>query len=54
MDGADDSTEIAAVGASAALKGLETVQAFLIQHENTNGHLKLTNILKRYILEKEG
>jgi hypothetical protein len=53
LDDADDSTEIAAISASAALKGLETVQAFLIQQENTNEHLKFTNILERYIREKK-
>ena len=47
MDGADGSTEIAAASASAALKGMETVQAFLFQHENANEHLKFTNILEK-------
>ena len=53
MDDVDDSTEIAVISATAALKGLETVQAFLIQQENTNEHLKFTNILEKYIREKK-
>jgi len=45
----DDSTEIAAISASMALQGLETVQAFLLQVK----HIKVTNILERYIREKK-
>ena len=46
LDDADGGTKIAVVSASA-------VQAFLIQHENTNEHLKFTIILERYVREKK-
>jgi len=34
----DDSTEIAAISASTALQGLETVQAFLLQENASKTH----------------
>ena len=35
------------------LQSLETVQAFLLQQENASEHIKMTNILERYIREKK-
>ena len=44
----DDSTETAVISANVALKGLEIVQAFLIQQENTKEQVKMANILEVY------
>jgi len=49
----DDSTETAVIGANVALKGLEIVQAFLIQQENTKEQVKMANILESYIRERK-
>ena len=53
LEDVDDSTEIAAISASMALQDLETVHAFLLQQENASEHIKMANILERYIREKK-
>ena len=53
LENADDSTEITVISASTALKSLETVQAFLLQHENTKDQLKCANILEKKTLVQQ-
>jgi len=49
----DDSTEITTISASSALKTLENVRLFLLQHDDTIEQIRLLNNLERFVSEKK-
>ncbi|CAG8738018.1 13150_t:CDS:2 [Rhizophagus irregularis] len=51
-DEIDDSTEAEIISINEALKCLKTLNLFLLQQENANEHIKLVDIIEKYIKRK--
>src|SRR6266498_4872384 len=53
IDEMDDSTEVPIISNNVALKSLKNIHAFLLQQEDTNEYIKLTNIIEKFVKKKK-